>query len=79
MLPVNSLEELESALKAYFEGVQLQKSPNPPALMPLILRLDEAGRLAYDDSPPMLQHYLERKSYEKALKFLQGELEDHRP
>jgi hypothetical protein len=69
--------ELAEALEAYFAAIAEQKSAHPPALMPHILKLDELGQQFSASAPPMLQHYLERKSYEKALKFLKGEVSEH--
>ncbi len=69
--------ELESALEAYFMAIASQKSANPTSLMPHILKLDELGAKLHSSAPPMLQHYLERKSYEKALKFIRGEIDEH--
>ena len=76
---MNTFPELESALEAYFEAVGQQKLPEPPSLMPFILKLDELGRQLHATAPPLLQHYLERKSYEKALLFLRGQAQEHRP
>jgi hypothetical protein len=38
----------------------------------LISRVDELHRELPADSPPMLRHYLEKRSYAKALDFLEG-------
>ncbi|MBT4096277.1 MAG: hypothetical protein HOM68_16350 [Gemmatimonadetes bacterium] len=38
----------------------------------LISRVDELQHALPADSPPMLRHYLEKRSYAKALDFLEG-------
>ena len=35
-------------------------------------RLDELGQELGKEAPPMLRHYLEKRSYTKALDFLEG-------
>ena len=72
-------QELEATLEAYFLAIDQQKSAQPPALMPLILKLDQLGMELHPFAPPMLQHYLERKSYAKALNMLRGNLTEHVP
>ena len=43
-----------------------------PNLLPLFNRLDELTRQLPTDSDPQLLHYLHKKSYEKARRFLEG-------
>ena len=74
-----ALTELMQALEAYFEVIRLQASANPPPLGPVMSSLDALAEQSYPGADPMLQHYLERKSYQKALAFLKGELAEHRP
>ena len=44
-----------------------------------IARLDRLREEVGDQAPPMLRHYLERRSYEKALAFLEGRDPDEKP
>jgi hypothetical protein len=63
---LNSLVEMDSAVKG-------MKTANPkPNLIPLFTRLDELTRLLPKETDPTLLHYMHRKSYEKALLYLQG-------
>jgi hypothetical protein len=43
-----------------------------PNLLPLFNRLDELTRQLTTESDPQLLHYLHKKSYEKARRFLEG-------
>jgi hypothetical protein len=43
-----------------------------PNLLPLFTRLDELTRQLPPESDPQLLHYLHKKSYEKARRFLEG-------
>jgi hypothetical protein len=46
---------------------------NPkPDLRPLFARLDELTAQLPADADPELRHFLQRKSYEKALRLLEG-------
>lgn len=63
--------ELHQALKSYFVAISLQKSISPPSLSDAIKDLDNVGDRYLEIVPPMLKHYLEKKSYEKALQFLE--------
>jgi len=38
-----------------------------------VLQVDRLSREAIPDAPPMLRHYLERRSYQKALDFIDGQ------
>ncbi len=65
-LLLTSLVELEAAVKA-------MPTANPkPNLLPLFARLDELTRQLPHHTDPQLLHYLHKKSYEKARRFLQG-------
>ena len=64
---LRALEELNTA-------VAQMKTANPkPNLLPIFQRLDELTRVLPPSTDPSLLHYLHKKSYEKALVFLQGE------
>ena len=66
-----TLQELESA-------VQSMPTANPkPNLLPLFSRLDKLARQLSLHTDPTLLHYLQKKSYEKARLFLQGQDEEN--
>lgn len=61
-----ALTELDTAVKS-------MPTANPkPNLLPLFSRLDELARQLPRTSDPELLHFLQRKSYEKALAKLAG-------
>jgi len=63
---LEALVELDTAVKA-------MPTANPkPNLLPIFLRLDELTRQLPKNSSPDLLHYLHKKSYEKAMLWLQG-------
>lgn len=58
--------ELDVAIKA-------MPSANPkPDLLKLFARIDQLARQLPRDADPVLLHYFQRKSYEKARLYLQG-------
>ncbi len=64
---LQTLLELERTVAA-------MPSANPkPSLLPLFNRLDELSRQLPPATDPSLRHYLQKKSYEKARLFLQGQ------
>ena len=65
--------EILSALKDLDEKVRSMKAANPkPNLLPVFEKLDGlTARLAPGGDPSLL-HYLHKKSYEKALLYLEG-------
>jgi hypothetical protein len=71
--------ELERALETYFTAIQAQRSKEPPALRPVMEALEASAQEAWAEADPMLRHYLERKSYQKALDHLRGEITSHSP
>jgi hypothetical protein len=63
---LDALIDLDSAVKA-------MPAANPkPILLLRFARIDELANQLPHDSDPALQHYLQKKSYEKARLFLQG-------
>ena len=72
MLSADSQSILQNALEAYFAAIGRQREPNPPSLIPHFEALDAWRRQWSSEAPPMLRHYLQNKSYQKALGFLQG-------
>lgn len=65
-----SVETIRSALDEYYRLIPLQGGDAPPDMRPVIAELDRLGREAGPGVPPRLRHYLESKSYAKALAFL---------
>jgi hypothetical protein len=66
------LEELKSTLTAYLDAVPRQQEPNPPPLLPLMLRLEELQKQLPADAPERIRHYMHSKSYRKAFEYLNG-------
>jgi len=64
---------LLAALNELDEKVRLMKTTNPkPNLLPIFERLDSLTAQLGRDADHSLLHYLHKKSYEKALLYLQG-------
>ncbi len=54
-------------------AVQSMPKANPkPDLFPLFARLDELAKQLPPEADPELRHFLQRKSYEKARRLLEG-------
>ena len=63
---LNKLAELEEAVKSL-------RTENPkPDLTPIFLQLDGMTSELPRDTDPNLLHYMNKKSYQKAMLFLQG-------
>jgi len=63
---LQTLMELDRAAKSV-------SSANPkPNLLPLFSKLDELAQQLPNDADPELRHFLQRKSYEKARRLLEG-------
>jgi hypothetical protein len=63
---LNSLVELDSTVKK-------MATANPkPSLGPLFARLEDLESQLPAGTDPMLRHYMQKKSYQKAMFFLQG-------
>lgn len=63
---LDALLELERTIEA------MPRTTPKPNLMPLFARLDELTRSLPPTADPLLTHYLQKKSYQKARLFLQG-------
>jgi hypothetical protein len=63
---LNKLVELEEAVKS------LRTSSPKPNLAPILLHLDRLTSELPGDTDPNLLHYMNKKSYQKAMLFLQG-------
>ena len=65
--------EVFAALKDLDEKVRGMKTANPkPDLMAIFSRLDSLTARLGPGADPSLLHYLHKKSYEKALLYLEG-------
>jgi len=63
---LESLVELDGTVKG-------MAAANPkPSLRPLFARLEDLERQLPAGADPMLRHYMQKKSYQKAMLFLQG-------
>ena len=68
-----SLEQLEAAVAA-------MPTANPkPDLLPLFEQIDALGRQLPPGTDPSLIHYLQKRSYQKALRHLQGRDAENTP
>lgn len=62
--------ELHQALSQLME--EIAGGAAAQALAARLARLDQLREALGRDAPPMLRHYLEKRSYAKALDFLEG-------
>ena len=60
-------QELREALAKFMRAAA---DRNQPAVASALARVTELQQLLGANAPPMLIHYLERRSYQKALDFL---------
>lgn len=67
-------QELHQALKDLMAAIAVGATTpgEGPGIPALIGRIDEIGDEWGRDAPKMLCHYLEKRSYAKALDFLEG-------
>lgn len=63
---LQALVEVEAAVKA------MPTATPKPNLLPLFARIDDLARQLPRTTAPELQHYLQKKSYQKARLFLEG-------
>lgn len=63
---LNALVELDSAVKS------MSATETKPNLIPLFARIESLAKQLPSGTDPVLLHYLQKKSYEKARLFLQG-------
>lgn len=69
----DSQQILLQALRDLRDTAARARTESPrPSLLPLLQRLDELTAALPPDTHPQLRHFLERKSYEKAIEFLEG-------
>jgi len=76
-------KEIHAALTEFFEATKKSGSTGAGGrdrLSAALTRLSELPGQLGPDAHPMLRHYLERRSYQKALEFLNsGEPETEKP
>ncbi len=65
-------KEWQQALHAALEAMMLGIKEGSSDIASQVRRIDELTRSMPSQTPPMLRHYMERRSYEKALDFLEG-------
>jgi hypothetical protein len=66
-------KEILESLKGLQSAASAMRTANPkPNLGPIFQRLDELALQLPKGSDPQLRHYLQNKSYEKALLLLEG-------
>jgi len=63
-------KELKEALVSMQEAIG---NSDAPAISRCLIQLDEAAKTHERELDPQLSHFLKRRSYQKALMFLEGE------
>ena len=69
-----SAEQLRKALKEMLSAIE-----GGDNIAALVRNVDQRGQAVLEQAPPMLRHYIERRSYTKALDFLEGRDESGAP
>lgn len=69
---MNLTEELHETLKGMMKSIEAGPAAEGPGIADYLKRLDEIKEAMGDDAPQMLEHYLDKRSYTKALDFLEG-------
>lgn len=64
-----ALDQLHTELQALMVAIDNREGESIAAHLQ---QLDELGQELGSEAPPMLRHYLEKRSYTKALDFLEG-------
>ena len=70
-----SAEQLRKALKEMLPAIE----GGGDNIAALVRNVDQRGQAVLEQAPPMLRHYIERRSYTKALDFLEGRDESGAP
>ena len=63
------LEQVHTTLQALMAAID---NGEGESIVTHLRQLDELGQELGKETPPMLRHYLEKRSYTKALDFLEG-------
>jgi hypothetical protein len=72
-VPNTSEPELLEALRELDTAVRSLRTGSPrPNLQPLFQKIDSLAAALPPSADPQLRHYLQKKSYEKAIYFLEG-------
>ena len=74
---MTTLDELHGLLTGMMDAIAARD--NGVAIADQLHRIDRIRDELGDEAPPMLQHYLEKRSYAKALEFLRGNDETEKP
>ena len=64
-----ALEQVHTTLQALMAAID---NGEGESIVTHLRQLDELGQELGKETPPMLRHYLEKRSYTKALDFLEG-------
>ena len=64
-----ALEQVHTTLQALMAAID---NGEGESIVTHLRQLDELGQGLGKETPPMLRHYLEKRSYTKALDFLEG-------
>ena len=64
-----ALEQVHITLQALMTAID---NGEGESIATHLRQLDELGQKLDKEAPPMLRHYLEKRSYTKALDFLEG-------
>ena len=64
-----ALDQLHTELQALMAAIDNREGES---IAVHLRQLDELGQELSSEAPPMLRHYLEKRSYTKALDFLEG-------
>jgi hypothetical protein len=68
---MSAVTTLQQQLRdALGEFMSASATREPARIAAALARIEGLRRQLGDDAPPMLRHYLERRSYQKALEFL---------
>tara|TARA_B100000676_G_C17205572_1_gene401695 strand:+ start:217 stop:474 length:258 start_codon:yes stop_codon:yes gene_type:complete len=70
-----SAKHLRNALKEMLFAIE----SGDDNIAELVLNVHQRGQDVFEEAPPMLRHYIERRSYTKALDFLEGQDESGAP
>ena len=70
----NEYQKLHDAIESMFTSIAENKND----VAEHVLEVDRLSREMISEVPPMLRHYLERRSYQKALDFINGEDESEK-
>ena len=69
-------DQLHATLKEMMKAID---NGEGEAIVASVGKIDQIGHCLGADTPPMLRHYLEKRSYAKALDFLDGRDEASEP